>query len=227
MSEQEDGLLDKEAGRQTVVRLGFTLILLGYLMVWLPHSIAGLSFIGLEVGEWVKFLPQVRLGEIAADRNLFYLPPITLGLMLALWTTGWPNRRWQSWVVRGMAVMVAFLAFPAIEAVLDEGVDQWLARVLLIGLVVLVAALIPLLDRLPGRSGANFALIATISLAVIGLALPTWAYLAVRPAVAQLFDQQVGTGPGLWLNGIGHLLVAVATLWLLSERRRLRPAPAG
>jgi len=196
---------------------------LGYLLVWLPQPVAGLSFIGLEMGEWVKFLPQVNTGQIAASRNLFYLPPITLGLMLALWTAGWPDRRWQSWAMRAVAVMVAMLAFPAVEAILHEASDQWLGRVLMFLLVVVVAVSMPFLDRLPRISGMTVAWVAMTSLAVIGLVLPTWAYLAIRPAVVQLLDRGVGIGPGVWLNGVGHLLIGVTAVLLLVEQRRSRP----
>jgi hypothetical protein len=79
--------------------LAFTMILAGYLMVWLPQPVVGLSLMGLEMGEWVKFLPQVQAGSLP-DRNLFYLPPITLSLMMIIWTAGWPNRRWQTWAAR-------------------------------------------------------------------------------------------------------------------------------
>jgi hypothetical protein len=207
--------------------IGFTLILVGYLMVWLPQPVAGLSFIGLEMGEWVKFLPQVRSGEIPASRNFFYLPPVVLGLMLALWTTGWPNSRWRTWVMRLVAIIVAMLAFPAVEAMLEEGLDQWLGRVLMILLVAVVAALIPLLDRLPGDSGLRVARIMILALAAAGIILPTWAYLEIRPAVAQLLEGEVGIGPGVWLNGAGFLLVAIAAVGQSTEVRRTQQPATG
>jgi hypothetical protein len=219
MSQSVRQPLAVDTGRQMLIRLGFTITLLGYFMVWLPYKLAGLSFIGLEIGEWVKFLPQIRSGQISADRNLFYLPPITLGLVLALWTAGWPNRRWRTWATRAVAVLVALLALPAVEAVLYEGSDQWLGRLVAVLFVVLVVILLPLLQRLPNGNGLKVAWIATLVIALAGLILPTWAYLTVRPAVVELFADEVGTGPGLWFNGIGHLLVAVGALtWLLEQR---------
>lgn len=208
-------------------RLGCTAILLGYFMVWLPHDLAGLSFIGLEIGEWVKFLPQVRSGQIPADRVLFYLPPITLGLILALWTAGWSNRRWQSWVTRALAVLVAMLAFPALEVILYEGSDQWLGRLILILAVAIMALLVSRLRRLPDGLGLVVAKGLTLIVAVGGLVLPTWAYLEVRPAVAELFAGAVGIGQGLWLNGIGHLLVALLALTWFLERRGSRSSQSG
>jgi hypothetical protein len=193
--------------------VGFTLILAGYLMVWLPQPVVGLSLIGLEMGEWVKFLPEVQAG-LLPDRNLFYLPPVLLGLMMALWTAGWPNGRWQSWAVRGVAVLVSLLAFPAVEAVRFEPAVQWLLRIGLVGLVGVTAVLSGVMDRLPQRIRPLLLLV----LAVAGLVLPSWAYLAVRPVIAELFRTDVGIGPGLLLHIAGNLLVVVTGLLSLLQR---------
>lgn len=218
--------LSREQRTRLLYEFGFMLILAGYLMVWLPQPVVGLSFIGLEMGEWVKFLPQVRSGQIAASRNLFYLPPVLLGLMLALWTAGWPNRRWRTWAMRFLAIVVAMLAFPAVEAFLQESSDQWLTRVLMILLVAIATASIPLTDRLPDH-GLRVARIIMLILAVAGLILPTWAYLEIRPVVAQLLNNSVGIGPGVWLNGAGFLMVAIAAAAHLTQSRNARQPAAG
>jgi hypothetical protein len=76
---------------QTILLAAFTAVFIAYLMVWLPGPAAGLSLLGVEMAEWIKFM------GMGPTRNWFYLPPITLGLMLALWTVGWANGRWQTW----------------------------------------------------------------------------------------------------------------------------------
>jgi hypothetical protein len=58
-----------------------------------------------------------------------------------------------------------------------------------------------------------------IILALVGLTLPMWAYLAVRPVVAKLFTSEIGIGPGLWFNVIGNLMVLVAVSFLLFRQR--------
>ena len=73
-------MINNTAWRQYFITAGFTVALAGYFMVWLPQPAAGLSFIGLDIGEWIKFLPQVQSGEAGINRNAFYLPPITLSL---------------------------------------------------------------------------------------------------------------------------------------------------
>jgi hypothetical protein len=134
--------------------------------------------------------------------------------MMALWTAGWPNGRWQSWAVRGVAVLVSLLAFPAVEAVRFEPADQWLLRIGLVGLVGVTAVLSGVMDRLPQRIRPLLLLV----LAVAGLVLPSWAYLAVRPVIAELFRTDVGIGPGLLLHIAGNLLVVVTGLLSLLQR---------
>jgi hypothetical protein len=193
--------------------LAFTLILVGYLMVWPPQPVVGLSLLGLEMGEWIKFLPQVQAGNLP-DRNLFYLPPILLGLMMILWTAEWPNNRWQTWTLRGLAFTVSLLSFPALEAIRDEPSDQWLLRIALIGFVGLTAVLSPFLKMLPTKALS----LLLLTLALLGVSFPTWAYLAVRPVIANLLRTDIGIGPGLLLHIIGNLLVILAALLALLHR---------
>jgi hypothetical protein len=199
----------------TLIKLGFTSILLGYFLVWLPHKAVGLSFIGLEMGEWTKFLPGVQQGQYLADRNLFYLPPIALSLMLICWTIGWSSKNWKSWAMRAMAVLIGLLAFPPIESILDEPVDQWLPRLSFVLLVLLATGLVSLGERMPKRH--QFVVKWSI-MTVLGLAaaiLPLWTYLSYRNEIASLFGSDIGIGPGLWLNTIGSLLIAAAACYQL------------
>lgn len=189
---------------QLLLLAGLTAVFTAYFLVWLPGPAVGLQFIGVEMGEWIKFL-GVGLG-----RNWFYLPPITLGLMLALVTLTWPVRRWQNWMMRGLAVVVSLLAFPAIEAIRFEAASEWRLRLLLIGGVVLTAGLTGLGERwmLPAWLPWLFLAI----LGVVGAVFPFWFYGQIRPLVAQAVGLPVGVGPGVWLNSAGHLLVTAAAL---------------
>lgn len=191
------------------VPLALTAVLIGYLTTWLPHPAAGLTLIGLDISEWVKFLPQMQNGELP-NRDWFYLPPVTLGGLMILWSVGWGNGRWQTWFVRLLGVGVSLLAFPAIEEIRFEAASEWRPRVVLIGLVVLLAVGSVFLSRVPRVTA-----VLMIALGLVGLILPTWAYLAVRPVVSALLGVPLGTGMGVWLNGVGHLIMIVWGGWLL------------
>lgn len=208
--------LDLDASMpQTFLFLAFVAIFVGYFMVWLPHETAGLSFTGLEMGEQAKFLPPVRAGQILPGRSLFYVPPVTLALMLILLAAHWPNRRWQTWAARALAVTLSLLAFPALEALGTE-VAEWLWRVLMIGLVVSAAVVTSVAGR---RLSSRVLWLLIFLVALAGAILPTWAFQSVRPLFASLVSGEIGIGPGVWLNGVGHLTAAViAAIGLLRMR---------
>lgn len=196
---------------------GFTLILLGYLMVWLPNPAAGLALTGLELGEWIKFLPEVQSGA-AGPRELFYVPPVTLGLMMVVVTCSWPNRRWQTWGMRGLGLAVSWLAFPAIEALRFEGISQWGLRVAGIGLVAAASGGAAWVSRRRPTSRLPRWLI--MALALSGALLPLWLFFPIRDMVSNILGMPLGIGPGIWFHVLGHLLV-VGGVWgsLWAERK--------
>lgn len=189
---------------QTILLLALTAVFIGYLMVWLPGPSAGLQFLGVEMGEWTKFL------GMDTRRNVFYLPPITLSTILLLLTLTWSPHRWQTWVWRGIAVAISLLAFPAWEDLRGTTSYEYTPRVLWIGLVILVAVVVSVVGwrwgKRPLLHKLSWLFIFLVSVA--GALLPTWAYWQVKTAVEPLFGLAVGVGWGVWLNGVGQLLIA-------------------
>ncbi|MFN2137064.1 MAG: hypothetical protein ACK2UK_13980 [Candidatus Promineifilaceae bacterium] len=193
---------------QPLLLLGFTAVFTGYLTVWLRGPGVGLSFLGIEMAEWFKFL------GLGAQRDIFYLPPILLGLMLALWTMTWPERNglaWRAWTVRGLAVLISLLAFPAIEDISGPVREQYMTRVLLIGAVVAVALLSGFWHPRGSWRALPWLLIAI--LAAAGAILPTWLFRQVQRLLGDILGVPVGTGIGLWLNLFGNLLVVTAAFF--------------
>ena len=206
-------VIRRRPARRDLLALGLTAIFVSYFLVWLPGPGVGLSLIGVELGEWIKFL------GFGPRRDWFYAPPIVLGLLLALWTATWPNRR-RTWLARGLAVAVAWLALPSVAAITSEPRSEWLLRVALIGAVavVAVAVALPVVQR---RRRGVWAAMAVVAL--VGAIGPVWHYLAARQVVAAALRQPVGIGPGVWLNALGCLLVAgVCLAELTVERKRNR-----
>lgn len=197
-------LLHHRASRLDLLFLGLTMIFVGYFMVWLPGPAAGLQLIGVELGEWIKFL------GVGGRRTWFYFPPIVIGMTLGLLAAMWPNDRRGVWLMRGLAVAVAMAAFPALAAIQLEPRSEWLARVLGIALVALMAMAGALLSsRSPG---ARWPWLAIGLVTLAGAALPTLQYFAIRPTVEAIMLRPLGTGFGVWLNAAGSLLVAAVAL---------------
>jgi hypothetical protein len=207
------------SGRFMGLAVGLTASFVGYFLVWLPGPAAGLQLVGIELGEWIKFL------GVGLIRNLFYLPPVALGLALALLAATWPNDRSRTWLARLMAVAVAWLAFPAILSIQSEPPSQWLPRLAAIGLVALVA----LAGALPARNAsipaAPWLLMAIV--AVLGAILPTVAYFAIQPVTEAILRRPIAIGPGVWLNAAGWLVVVVVATTEFMARRQKKRQPSG
>ncbi len=192
----------------TFLLLGLTAVFIGYLTVWLPGPNVGLQFLGIEMGEWTKFL------GMNSRRNLFYLPPIILSSVLLLLSLPWSPKRWQTWVWRLLAIGLSLLIFPAIEDLRGVAQAEYWPRVAWIGLIFLLAGIVAVLGAIYGQrpwlTTVSSLLIFLVALA--GAILPTQVYLEVQTAVAPIFGTPVGIGWGVWLNGLGYLLIAGISL---------------
>lgn len=199
---------------QWLAPIGFALIFVGYFAVWLPNRAAGLAMMGLEIGEWVKFLPGMRWHPETnpnplVDRNWFYLPPIMLSAGLLLWSQRW-ERSWLQRLVQLLAVAAATLALPAINDMLDHPRESLLRMswVLLCGMLFLRVFFLR----------ANFGRIAALLLllaGLIGAILPTWAYFSMIPIVSDYTRETPTVGPGVWMNLAGHGALALVGLYSL------------
>lgn len=206
------------ARAQYLLLIGLTAVFIGIFSVWLPGPGAGLSLIGIEMGEWLKFM------GVGLERNLFYLPPISLALMLELLTLPWQNGRWQTWLMRGLGISISLLVFPALEDISGPNSQEYSPRLWWIGLVVVTAVAVSLLGwKLDKTIRRWICWSLLLLLGLVGIVQPTRIYLQVQPNVSQLFGVSVGFGWGLILNGLGHLIVTGISLWqlfnLIKEKR--------
>ena len=154
-------------------------------------------------------------------RNWFYWPPIGLGLMLVIWTVGWPNRRWQTWAMRGVAIAISLLSFPALEDLTGQTASEYTPRVWAIGFVIIVALISGLLSRWSQVVRLKWLIIAL--LALIGYILPSWVYGQARMAVSEVLGLPIGVGIGVWLNRFGHTVTLLAGLkQLIDPKTQIR-----
>ena len=159
------------------------------------------------MGEWTKFLPKVQQGQYLANQILFYIPPISLSLMLVVWTIDWPNNSWKTWLMRCIAILISLLAFPPIESIQYQSTIQWPPRLLLV-LVVLATVLLMLFASKLEQNRKEMIKWSTITvLGLLGALLPLWTFMSFQQEISSIFGSNVGVGPGLLLNTIGNLMV--------------------
>lgn len=216
MSEKQTAVFQTQIW-QTVLFIVLTAVFVAYFLIWLPGPAAGLQLMGLETGEWVKFM------GMGTRRNWFYLPPITLALTMQLLTGFWPNRRWQTWLMRGVAVAVSLLAFPAIEDITGATQSEYMSRLAAIGVVGLMGLVAAIASRYRGNVWVGRSLFGGMALlGLIGFYLPLSAYLEVQPVVSDWMGRPIGIGVGVWLNSAGQLGITAVSLFALWESFRKR-----
>lgn len=203
----------------------FVLILVGYFLPWFKHSLAGLTLIGLDISEWLKFLPQFASGELP-NRNYFYLPPLILGALVILWAAVDIQDKWRGWTVSATGLLIALIAMPALEAMPLNGVTfqatgEWLFRLVGIALVGGLLVLRPLLVKLP--PAVILSSMATLSL--VGIVLPARLLYLSRSAYIFWLRLTPNPGVGFALHIVGSLAVLYACwrYWAGSKATKKRP----
>ncbi|MDJ0752496.1 MAG: hypothetical protein QNJ45_03185 [Ardenticatenaceae bacterium] len=194
----------------------FTLILIAYFLPWINHAAAGLTLIGLDVSEWVKFLPQMQSGELP-NRDYLYLPPLLLGGCLALSTLWVDQSRWQRWLLRFLALGVGLIAFPSFDAIRFEDASQWRPRLIWIALLAIWSLLlVPLIGRFSAGNGQK--LIISSGLLVLALGggiLPAVVLLPTQRVVGEWLNIAVSPGAGFYLSTAGFFVLALLAAFQL------------
>ncbi len=206
-------ILDK-TGSKTWFLTGVALALIGYWGPWVNHKTAALVLSGLDMAEFVKFLPGVRAGTEFMIRELFYLPPLAAALCLALIGSS-RHLRYSLWARAIMvitAIGLAIIVLPPYPFILQALSSDEFRRQFLMGtgcLAIIAASL--LYRRLPRAVVAG--LLIAVSLA--GAIPPLWQFFSIRSALDRVYGQPIHVGWGLWLMAVGFLVVAGAGGWIL------------
>lgn len=181
----------------------------GYFAPWAPHPASALAITGLDLAEYVKFLPAMMAGQLPIVREVFYLPLVVGSLMAGLLA----SRRVLPVWLRALSGMSAIpLALAMLPPAWNPGTlttPEYRLQSVAIGLC-LIALLCSLLllrflrDRLPLLAVALLALLAAIG--------PAWSYLQMRPALDAVYQTPLPLGWGFWLCSLGNLACAYFAL---------------
>jgi len=226
-SHQQDlGKIDRAAGskrRLASVRLllpvGWVLAAIGYYGPWIAHTTAALSLSGVDMGEFVKFLPQALDGSLQAIRQLFYLPPFATVVSIALLVGS--RRLCFPWLLRAIALLlgvpISLQLLPPAWSPTSLMTAEFRLQAVALGFCWLLLAGFWLLGRLP--SWLSGSLSAVLSLAAVGLSI--WQFFAIKPAVDTVYREPPAIGWGFVVCMVGLVIMTAGSI-LLVERTRTR-----
>jgi hypothetical protein len=204
--------------------LGWGLASVGYYGPWIAHRTAGLALSGVDMGEFVKFLPEAISGSLNVVRQVFYLPPFTIVVTIALLKG---SRRLNfAWPVRVacllLAIPVSLQLLPPAWSLGSLMSAEFRLQFLALALCWIMLALFWPLGRLPAWIAGTVA----GGLALTSAVLVLWQFLGVKASI----DAVYGTPPafgwgsvicllGLALLGAGGAICAMRTRRLDGESR--------
>jgi hypothetical protein len=195
--------------------LALFLIGAGYFGPWVWHKAAGLNLSADDLGEWIKFLPAWKLGQLPVMRELFYLPiwltSIGLGLMAGR-IKAWP---WKL-VVLALSLVLVLTPLPKYPELLSAYREPEFRLTFWATMVALTMSVIFAFfgGRLPDRVEASLWIVIGIAAALFA----PWMFGRAMPDIDRLYHYSIGWGSVAVV--LGGLLAALIGGMLLIKRNR-------
>lgn len=195
---------------QIVLVLGLALAIVGYFGPWVDHKTAALVLTGQDMGEFVKFLPEVRVGTAPMIREFFYLPPFAAALCFILLMAS--KRSAYPLLVRAVMLLVvlglAWAMLPPVWTPQLLVMAEFRKQTVAIAFCLLLLIIHPLLRYLPSR----WMTVTMMGSALLGAGPPLWQFFAIREAVNRAYGWPVQVGWGLWITVLGFLIVVAGAV---------------
>lgn len=210
--------------RLVAVRLllpvGWTLAAIGFFGPWIAHDTSALTLSGVDMGEFVKFLPEALDSSLNVVRQMFYLPPFAVVVSVAFLAgsqrVSYP--RWVCVLMIVLAVPISLQLLPPAWSPASLVTTEFRLQTIAMGLCWLLLATFWLLGRLP--SWLTGALTAALSLAAA--VLSTWQFLTVKSAIDRVYRTPQAIGWGYFVCMAGLMVMAAMGVVLVLQARQRR-----
>ena len=178
----------------------------GAFLPWIWRAGVALQLTAPGLAEFVKFLPEVRSGQVQIERLFFMLPLFLAMLALPLFATNQSLRlpMWLRWLMRLAVIPLALASLSPVWTPAILVSPEFRLQTLLAATVVSLAVIAPLFKRLPLRI--------LIILLIVGdlaaLPLPLWQFNLIQAGVGAAYHQPVSLGWG-WCLTVGAIVMSV------------------
>ena len=212
----------------TTIRLASWLLVLGLglagaggaFLPWIWPGPVALQLTAPGLAEFVKFLPEVRYGQVQLQR-LFFLLPLFLA-MLALPLMG-VNQQvflpvWLRWLVRLIVLPLALAALSPVWTPAILIAPEFRLQTLLACSAISLAIIAPLFKNLPLKP----LLMLLLGGGLAAIILPMWQFNLVRAGIVEAYHRPLGLGWGWWLTVAGIILSiagGAGIIWIRPKAR--------
>ena len=199
--------------------LALILIGAGYFGPWVWHKAAGLILSADDLGEWIKFLPAWKSGQLPVTRELFYLPiwltSIGLGLMAGR-IKSWPGKL----IVLALSMLLVFTPLPKYPELLSAYREPEFMPTFWATMAALLLSVIFTFwgAQLPERVEAILWIMIGVSAALFA----PWMFGRAMPDIDRMYHYSIGWG--IVAEVIGGVLLALIGGVLLLRKNRVSMA---
>lgn len=203
------------------------LALAAYWLPWIDHRSAALKLSGQDLGEFVKFLPQISRDQMPYPRQVFYIPPFAAALSFVLLSTN-PPLAYPRWARIG-ALILALLALPGLlPPVWGHPRDLFNAEFRLQGIALVLGLFAVLSHGVWGSLSLRLVGWTLGILALLALVPAQWAFWSIRPHIWQAYNTPtIHLGWGLLLEIVAWLGVIGCSIIIVWKTRPQVTDPAG
>jgi hypothetical protein len=164
------------------------------------------------LAEFVKFLPEVRYGQVQLQRLFFLLPLFLAMLVLPLLVENQQLilPRWLRWLLR---LAVTPLALAALSPVWTPAIlvaSEFRLQTILAAISVGLAFIAPALKSLSLKGLASLLVVGGLA----GIVLPLWQFSLIQAGLIEAYDEPVSLGWGWWLTVAGIVVSMLSGVWL-------------
>lgn len=190
----------------------------GGFLPWIWRAPVAQQLTAPGLAEFIKFLPDVRLGQLQPERLYFLLPLFVAALALPLISA---NHKlilplWLRWLLRLAVLPLALAGLSPVWTPAILMAPEFRLQTLLAGLAVGLAVIAPLLQKLP----LTPLLLLLLAGSLPGLGLAWWQFSLVQSSIAVAYHEPISLGWGWWLTVAGVILSLIG-----GAITSLRPTP--
>jgi len=183
----------------------------GAFLPWIWRAGVALQLTAPGLAEFVKFLPEVRSGQVQIERLFFMLPLFLAMLALPLFATNQTLRvpMWLRWLMRLAVIPLALASLSPVWTPAILVAPEFRLQTLLAATAVGLAVIAPLFKRLPLRILIILLFVGDLA----SLTLPLWQFSLIQAGVGEAYHQPISLGWGWWFTVGGIVMTVVGGVW--------------
>jgi hypothetical protein len=189
----------------------------GAFLPWIWRDSVALQLTAPGLAEFVKFLPEVRLGQVQLQRLFFLLPLFLAMLALPLMVEN-KSLILPRWLRVALRLIVFPLALASLSPVWTPAIlvaPEFRLQTLLAVMAIGLAIIAPMLKNLPLKP----LIILLVMGSLAAIILPLWQFSLIQAGLVEAYHEPVSLGWGWWLTVAGVIISAVSGVWLVVCQR--------